>query len=108
MSVPKTQIYITPGRTPIYRLQRSRIFEPRQRMQLASLGSTWRSQMRRREFIAGLGAAVGGAVLPRQQVSAHGSSAVAHRLFARDGLLLLPAEHGEGPPRGLVHGCPES
>src|SRR5260370_27624467 len=77
-------------------------------MQLASLGSTWRSQMRRRELRAGLGAAVGGTVLQRDQVYAQGSSGVAHRVVEANGIHLHLAEQGEGPLVVLCHGFPES
>src|SRR5260370_11220007 len=77
-------------------------------MQLASLGSTWRAQMRRCEFIAGIGAAVGGTVLQRDQVYAQGSSGVAHRVVEANGIHLHLAEQGEGPLVVLCHGFPES
>src|SRR5258708_7596847 len=77
-------------------------------MQLASLGSTWSWQMRRGEFIGGLGAAVGGTVHQRDQVYAQGSSGVADRVVEANGIHLHLAEQGEGPLVVLCHGFPES
>src|SRR6266853_1063284 len=64
--------------------------------------------MRRREFMAGLGAAAGDAVFQRDQVYGQGSSAVAHRMVEANGIHLHIAEQGEGPLVVLCHGFPES
>jgi pimeloyl-ACP methyl ester carboxylesterase len=64
--------------------------------------------MRRREFMAGLGAAAGDAVFQRDQVYGQGSSAVAHRMVEANGIHLHLAEQGEGPLVVLCHGFPES
>src|SRR5258708_38132178 len=64
--------------------------------------------MRRRELMAGLGAAAGDAVFQRDQVYGQGSSAVAHRMVEANGIHLHIAEQGEGPLVVLCHGFPES
>ena len=64
--------------------------------------------MRRREFIAGLGAAAGDAVVQFDPVYGQGSNAVAHRMVEANGIHLHLAEQGEGPLVILCHGFPES
>jgi alpha-beta hydrolase superfamily lysophospholipase len=64
--------------------------------------------MRRREFIAGLGAAAGDAAVQFDQVYGQGSSAVTHRMVEANGIHLHLAEQGEGPLVVLCHGFPES
>src|SRR5499425_1761572 len=64
--------------------------------------------MRRREFMAGLGAAAGDAVFQFDQVYGQGSSAVAHRMVEANGIHLHLAEQGEGSLVVLCHGFPES
>jgi len=64
--------------------------------------------MQRREFVAGIGAAAGDAVVQRDQVNAQGMSAAAHRVVEANGIRLHIAEQGEGPLVVLCHGFPES
>src|SRR5262245_32855964 len=64
--------------------------------------------MRRREFIAGLGAAAGDAVVQFDPVYGQGGGAVAHRMVEANGIRLHLAEQGEGPLVILCHGFPES
>src|SRR5215472_8537245 len=64
--------------------------------------------MRRREFIAGLGAAAGDAVVHFDPVYGQGGGAVAHRMVEANGIHLHLAEQGEGPLVVLCHGFPES
>jgi len=63
--------------------------------------------MRRREFIAGLGAAAGDAVVHFDPVYGQGGGAVAHRMVEANGIHLHLAEQGEGPLVVLCHGFPE-
>src|SRR5215470_12125898 len=63
--------------------------------------------IRRREFIAGLGAAAGDVVFQFDQVYGQGS-AVAHRMVEANGIHLHLAEQGQGPLVVLCHGFPES
>src|SRR5215472_17330833 len=64
--------------------------------------------MQRREFVAGIGAAAGDAVVQRDQVNAQGVSAAAHRVVEANGIRLHIAEQGQGPLVVLCHGFPES
>src|SRR5215470_14301926 len=64
--------------------------------------------MRRREFIAGLGAVTGEAVCRSNPTYAQGASGVAHRTVVSNGIHLHFAEQGEGPLVVLCHGFPES
>jgi epoxide hydrolase A/B len=64
--------------------------------------------MRRREFVAGLGAAAGDAVFQFDPVYGQGSGAVAHRVVEANGIHIHLAEQGEGPLVVLCHGFPES
>jgi pimeloyl-ACP methyl ester carboxylesterase len=64
--------------------------------------------MRRREFIAGLGAAAGDAVVQFDPVYGQGGGVVAHRVVEANGIHLHLAEQGEGPLVILCHGFPES
>src|SRR5215475_6898989 len=63
--------------------------------------------MRRREFMAGLGAAAGDAVVHFDAVYGQGGGAVAHRMVEANGIHLHLAEQGEGPLVVLCHGFPE-
>ena len=64
--------------------------------------------MRRREFVAGLGAAASEAVCRSNPTYAQGASGVAHRTVDSNGIHLHFAEQGEGPLVILCHGFPES
>src|SRR5499433_2473149 len=64
--------------------------------------------MRRREFIAGLGAAASDAVVQFDPVYGQGGGAVAHRVVEANGIHIHLAEQGEGPLVVLCHGFPES
>jgi len=64
--------------------------------------------MRRREFIAGLGAVAIEAVCRSNPIYAQGASGVAHRTVDSNGIHLHFAEQGEGPLVILCHGFPES
>ena len=64
--------------------------------------------MRRREFIAGLGAVASEAVCRSNPIYAQGASGVAHRTVDSNGIHLHFAEQGEGPLVILCHGFPES
>jgi pimeloyl-ACP methyl ester carboxylesterase len=63
--------------------------------------------MRRREFIAGLGALAGEAVCRSNPIYAQAASGVAHRTVVANGIHLHFAEQGEGPLVVLCHGFPE-
>jgi len=65
--------------------------------------------MRRREFIAGVGAAAGvAAVCQSKPIYAQAISGVSHRTVKANGIDLHFAEQGEGPLVVLCHGFPES
>src|SRR6516162_1884533 len=64
--------------------------------------------MRRREFLAGLGAVAGEAISQSNPIYAQGASGVAHRTLVSNGIHLHFAEQGEGPLVVLCHGFPES
>src|SRR6516225_8455801 len=64
--------------------------------------------MRRREFIAGLGAVAGEAISQSNPIYAQGASGVVHRTVDSNGIHLHFAEQGEGPLVVLCHGFPES
>jgi pimeloyl-ACP methyl ester carboxylesterase len=63
--------------------------------------------MRRREFIAGLGALAGEAVCQSNPIYAQAIGGVAHRTVQANGINLHFAEMGEGPLVVLCHGFPE-
>jgi hypothetical protein len=63
--------------------------------------------MRRREFIAGIGAAASAAVCRFNPVYAQGVSAVTRRTVRANGINLHLAEMGEGPLVVMCHGFPE-
>src|SRR5277367_5178205 len=65
------------------------------------------SSMRRREFIAGLGAAAGAAGCQSDPIYAQAVSGVLHRTVEANGIHLHFAEQGEGPLVILCHGFPE-
>src|SRR6516165_6882269 len=64
--------------------------------------------MRRREFIAGLGAVAGEAISRSNPIYAQRASGIAHRTVDSNGIHLHFAEQGEGPLVVLCHGFPES
>jgi pimeloyl-ACP methyl ester carboxylesterase len=63
--------------------------------------------MRRREFIAGLGAVAGDAIWQSNPVYAQATSSVVHRTVGANGIHLHFAEQGEGPLVVMCHGFPE-
>jgi pimeloyl-ACP methyl ester carboxylesterase len=63
--------------------------------------------MRRREFIAGLGAVTTEATFHFDRVYGQGTSAVTHRMIQANGIHLHIAEQGEGPLVVMCHGFPE-
>jgi pimeloyl-ACP methyl ester carboxylesterase len=63
--------------------------------------------MRRREFIAGLGAVTTEAVLRFDRAYGQGMSAITHRMIQANGIHLHIAEQGEGPLVVMCHGFPE-
>src|SRR5215468_10173047 len=65
------------------------------------------SFMRRREFIAGLGAVTTEAAFRFDRVYGQGMSAIAHRMIQANGIHIHIAEQGEGPLVVMCHGFPE-
>jgi pimeloyl-ACP methyl ester carboxylesterase len=63
--------------------------------------------MRRREFIAGLGAVTSEATFHFDRVYGQGTSAITHRMIQANGIHLHIAEQGEGPLVVMCHGFPE-
>jgi pimeloyl-ACP methyl ester carboxylesterase len=63
--------------------------------------------MRRREFIAGLGAITTQGAFHFDRAHGQGMSAITHRMIQANGIHLHIAEQGEGPLVVMCHGFPE-